>query len=55
MGLLLPMGADKTFSELGVKKLEEYNAIAARREDIQHMASVAVSTTVSPAEKASVA
>ena len=32
----------KTFSELGVKKLEEYNAIAARREDIQHMASVVV-------------
>ena len=32
----------KTFSELGVKKLEEYNAIAAKREDIAHMASVVV-------------
>ena len=32
----------KTFSELGVKKLEEYNALAERREDVQHMASVVV-------------
>ena len=32
----------KTFSELGVKKLEEYNAIAQRREDVPHMASVVV-------------
>ncbi len=32
----------KTFSELGVKKLEEYNALAAQREDVQHMASVVV-------------
>ena len=32
----------KTFSEMGVKKLEEYNAIAARREDIPHMPSVVV-------------
>lgn len=32
----------KAFSELGVKKLEEYNAIARQREDIPHMASVVV-------------
>ena len=32
----------KTFSELGVKKLEEYNAVAAQREDLPHMASVVV-------------
>ena len=32
----------KTFSELGVKKLEEYNALAAKREDLPHMASVVV-------------
>ena len=32
----------KTFSELGVKKLEEYNAIAAQREDMQKMATVVV-------------
>jgi S-DNA-T family DNA segregation ATPase FtsK/SpoIIIE len=32
----------KTFSEVGVKKLEEYNAIAAQREDLPHMASVVV-------------
>ena len=32
----------KTFSELGVKKLEEYNAIAAQREDLSHMPSVVV-------------
>ena len=32
----------KTFSELGVKKLEEYNALAAQREDVPHMASVVV-------------
>ena len=32
----------KTFSELGVKKLEEYNAIAAGREDLPHMPSVVV-------------
>ena len=32
----------KTFSELGVKKLEEYNALAAQREDVAHMASVVV-------------
>ncbi len=32
----------KTFSELGVKKLEEYNAIAEKREDLSHMASVVV-------------
>ena len=32
----------KTFSELGVKKLEEYNAIAQKREDLPHMASVVV-------------
>ena len=32
----------KTFSELGVKKLEEYNAIARQREDLPHMASVVV-------------
>ena len=32
----------KTFSELGAKKLEEYNAIAARREDVPHMPSVVV-------------
>ena len=32
----------KIFSELGVKKLEEYNAIAATREDLPHMASVVV-------------
>ena len=32
----------KTFSEIGVKKLEEYNAIASQREDLPHMASVVV-------------
>ena len=32
----------KTFSEIGVKKLEEYNAIAEQREDLPHMASVVV-------------
>lgn len=32
----------KTFSGLGVKKLEEYNALAAQREDVPHMASVVV-------------
>ena len=32
----------KTFSELGVKKLEEYNAVAQKREDLPHMASVVV-------------
>ena len=32
----------KTFAELGAKKLEEYNAIAAKREDIPHMPSVVV-------------
>ena len=32
----------KTFSELGVKKLEEYNALARQREDVPHMASVVV-------------
>ena len=32
----------KTFSELGVKKLEEYNAIAAGRENLPHMPSVVV-------------
>jgi len=32
----------KTFSEIGVKKLEEYNAVAAQREDLPHMASVVV-------------
>ena len=32
----------KTFSEVGVKKLEEYNALAAQREDLSHMASVVV-------------
>ncbi len=32
----------KTFSEVGVKKLEEYNAIARQREDMPHMASVVV-------------
>ena len=32
----------KTFSELRVKKLEEYNALAQRREDVPHMASVVV-------------
>ncbi len=32
----------KTFSELGVKKLEEYNAIAQKRDDLPHMASVVV-------------
>ena len=32
----------KTFSELGVKKLEEYNALAEQREDVPHMASVVV-------------
>ena len=32
----------KTFSELGVKKLEEYNALAAQREEVSHMASVVV-------------
>ncbi len=32
----------KTFSEVGVKKLEEYNALAKTREDLPHMASVVV-------------
>ncbi len=32
----------KAFSEVGVKKLEEYNALAQQREDLQHMASVVV-------------
>jgi len=32
----------KTFSEIGVKKLEEYNAVAKQREDLPHMASVVV-------------
>ena len=32
----------KTFSELGVKKLEEYNALALQREEVPHMASVVV-------------
>ena len=32
----------KTFSGLGVKKLEEYNALAAQREDVPHMPSVVV-------------
>ena len=32
----------KIFSEVGVKKLEEYNAVAAQREDLSHMASVVV-------------
>ncbi|MBR3704894.1 MAG: DNA translocase FtsK, partial [Oscillospiraceae bacterium] len=32
----------KAFSEVGVKKLEEYNALARQREDLQHMASVVV-------------
>ena len=32
----------KTFSEVGVKKLEEYNALAKSREDLPHMASVVV-------------
>ncbi len=32
----------RTFSELGVKKLEEYNALAGQREDVPHMASVIV-------------
>ena len=32
----------KTFSELGVKKLEEYNAQAAQKEELPHMASVVV-------------
>ena len=32
----------KIFSELGVKKLEEYNALAAQREDVPHIASVVV-------------
>ena len=32
----------KTFSELGVKKLEEYNALARQREEVPHMASVIV-------------
>ncbi len=32
----------KTFSEVGVKKLEEYNALARQREDLPHMASVVV-------------
>src|SRR5699024_8011682 len=32
----------KTFSELGVKKLEEYNALADQREDLKRMASVVV-------------
>ncbi len=32
----------KAFSEVGVKKLEEYNALAQQREDLQHMPSVVV-------------
>ena len=32
----------KTFSELGVKKLEEYNTLALQREEVPHMASVVV-------------
>jgi len=32
----------KAFSEVGVKKLEEYNTLAAQRDDLQHMASVVV-------------
>ena len=32
----------KTFSGLGVKKLEEYNALAAQREEVAHMPSVVV-------------
>ena len=32
----------KAFSEVGVKKLEEYNALARQREELQHMASVVV-------------
>ncbi len=32
----------KVFSEVGVKKLEEYNALARQREELQHMASVVV-------------
>ena len=32
----------KTFSELGVKKLEEYNALAAQREELKKMATVVV-------------
>ena len=32
----------KTFSGLGVKKLEEYNLLAAQREDVPHMPSVIV-------------
>ena len=32
----------KTFSELGVKKLEEYNALVAQREDLKKMATVVV-------------
>ena len=32
----------KAFSEVGVKKLEEYNVLAAKREDLNHMASVVV-------------
>ena len=32
----------KTFSELGVKKLEEYNAIARKKEELTHMPSVVV-------------
>ena len=32
----------KTFSEMGVKKLEEYNAIAAQREDLKKMPTVVV-------------
>ena len=32
----------KTFSELGVKKLEEYNAIAKKKEELPHMPSVVV-------------
>ena len=32
----------KTFSELGVKKLEEYNALAEHREDLKKMATIVV-------------
>ena len=32
----------KTFSELGVKKLEEYNALAEQREDLKKMATIVV-------------
>ena len=32
----------KTFSELGVKKLEEYNALARQKEELAHMPSVVV-------------